>query len=266
MSRPTFPAPAPHARPLMSATRCPTCRAVRAAMAQSGGTFLGLLVGLFLGLAVALGVAIYVTKVPVPFVDRMISRTAEEDAAEAERNRNWNPNATLGGKAAQRPAAEAAPAAAEADAQKPAAEAPPPAAAAAPKESAVPASGDGAPPSVTGKTYSTDPLGDLAQSKSQGKTVAATAPARADGTAAAATEPFLYFVQVGAFRTPEDAQAQRAKLALMGLDAKVSEREQSGRTVYRVRLGPFDRLPDAEKMKEDLQPSGLETALVRVQR
>ena len=76
----------------------------------------------------------------------------------------------------------------------------------------------------------------------------------------------MFFVQVGAFRTPEDAQAQRARLMLMGLDAKTSEREQSGRTVYRVRLGPYERQGDAEKMKSGLESNGLDAALVRVQR
>jgi cell division protein FtsN len=222
------------------------------------------------GLAVALAVAVYVTKVPVPFVDRVISRKASEDAAEAERNKNWNPNAMLGGKqakpadasAAAKPDAPAA--AAEADAPKSkkqvaeeikAAAAKAEAAAKPPAEVAV---------DPKGKVYSSDPLGDLAQTKAGGKSVSTTkAPPE---PAAAASEPFTYFVQVGAYRTPEDAQAQRAKLVLMGLDAKVSEREQSGRTVYRVRLGPYERLSDAEKMKDDLQPSGLETALVRVQR
>lgn len=232
--------------------------------AQQGGTFLGLILGVLLGLVGALVVAVYVTKVPVPFVERVISRPASDDAAEADRNRNWNPNAALGGKAAKSAAkadaptdapSEPAPAPAPEPAKKAEAPAKPTEAAKAPAE---------APVEPKGKTYSSDPLGDLASSKVQGKTVAATTPR--DVPAPAAAEPFTFFVQVGAFRTPEDAQAQRAKLVLMGLDAKVSEREQNGKTVYRVRLGPYERLSDAEKMKEDLAPSGLETALVRVQR
>ena len=95
---------------------------------------------------------------------------------------------------------------------------------------------------------SADPLGDLARAR------------------AAGAEPFLYFVQAGAFRTPEDAESQRAKLSLMGVEAKVTERDQSGRTVYRVRTGPFDRKDDADRMKERLETGGLEAALVRVQR
>ena len=53
---------------------------------------------------------------------------------------------------------------------------------------------------------------------------------------------------------------------MLGFQAKVTEREQSGRTVYRVRLGPFDRKEDADRVKEKLDGNSLETALVRVQR
>lgn len=233
--------------------------------AQRGGTLLGFILGALVGLAVALAVAVYVTKVPVPFVDRVISRKASEDAAEAERNKNWNPNAMLGGKQAK--PSDAPPAAAKADDANASATTkqtadgnkPAPGKAEAPVKPAAEVAVD-----PKGKVYSSDPLGDLAQTKAGGKSVSTTkAPPE---PAATASEPFTYFVQVGAYRTPEDAQAQRAKLVLMGLDAKVSEREQSGRTVYRVRLGPYERLSDAEKMKDDLLPSGLETALVRVQR
>jgi cell division protein FtsN len=67
---------------------------------QKGGFVLGLIVGLLVGLAVALGVALYITKVPIPFVNKVPQRTAEQDAQEAERNRNWDPNAPLALRAA----------------------------------------------------------------------------------------------------------------------------------------------------------------------
>ena len=73
-------------------------------------------------------------------------------------------------------------------------------------------------------------------------------------------------IQVGAYRTSSDADAQKAKLALMGLDAKVSERDQAGRTVYRVRLGPFADKAAAERIRARLEGSGIENTLVRVQR
>ena len=73
-------------------------------------------------------------------------------------------------------------------------------------------------------------------------------------------------MQAGAFRTQEDAEAQRAKLSLMGIEAKVTEREQSGRQVYRVRVGPFGNKDEADRQKEKLDAGGFDTALVRVQR
>jgi cell division protein FtsN len=48
--------------------------------------------------------------------------------------------------------------------------------------------------------------------------------------------------------------------------ARISEREQAGRVVYRVRLGPFDKKDEADKAKVRLDSSGIEAALVRVQK
>ena len=63
--------------------------------AQQGGTFLGLVIGVLLGLGISLAVAVYVTKVPIPFVDRGVAGSAEADKAEMARNNNWNPNAAV---------------------------------------------------------------------------------------------------------------------------------------------------------------------------
>ena len=207
---------------------------------QRGGTFLGLIIGVVIGLGAALAVAVYVTKVPVPFVNKGQSRSTDQDAAEARKNKDWDPNAPLYGKNPARPASAPAMAAV-------------PAAAA----SAVPASAKAAPaiPAVNAKPEAkaapvADPLGDLAKARSS----------------ATGADPFSYFVQVGAYRTADDAESQRAKLSLGGVEARVSEREQSGRTVYRVRVGPFDKREDADKSKEKLEALGMEAALVRVQR
>jgi hypothetical protein len=71
---------------------------------QRGNTVLGFILGLVVGLTVALVVAIYVTKVPIPFLDKGLSRNAEQDAAEQKKNKDWDPNAPLYGKS---PAANA---------------------------------------------------------------------------------------------------------------------------------------------------------------
>lgn len=216
---------------------------------QRGGTIVGFIFGLIVGLGVALAVVVYVMKVPVPFITKGGLRGPEQDAAEAEKNRNWNPNHMLAGKPAPaRPAEPAAPAASEAVA-------PTPSKVAEPKPDAKDAAKDAVAKNAKDKdaskpAASADPLGDFAKAK------ASTATA----------EPFEYFVQAGAFNTQPDADAQRAKLAMLGWEARVSEREQNGRAVFRVRIGPFTKRDDAEVLKEKLDGAGLESALVRVQR
>ena len=89
---------------------------------------------------------------------------------------------------------------------------------------------------------------------------------RASAPARAGAEPFIYYVQAGAFSSPDDAEQQRAKLALQGFAAKITQREQSGRTVHRVRLGPFDSQADAEGQQERVKALGVDAALVRLER
>ena len=48
---------------------------------QRGNTLVGFILGLVVGLLVALGVAVYVTKVPIPFLNKGLTRNAEQDAA-----------------------------------------------------------------------------------------------------------------------------------------------------------------------------------------
>jgi cell division protein FtsN len=218
---------------------------------QLGGTVVGFLAGLLVGLGLALAVAVYVTKVPVPFVDRGVSRKPTQDAIEAEKNRNWNPNAGLAG---AKPAA-------------PKADTPAPEEGAVKAEGTAPAPKPAAPaPSAPPPAASSDPLGDLARSRTQGSAPAPAPVAAAPATSGAEADAFMYFVQAGAFRTAADAEAQRAKLAMLGFDAKVSEREQAGQTVYRVRTGPHRAKTDADATQAKLAGNGIDAALVRVQR
>jgi cell division protein FtsN len=211
---------------------------------QRGGTLLGFIIGVVVGMGAALAVAVYVTKVPVPFVSKGQGHSAEQEAAETKKNKDWDPNAPLYGKHPVRPAQPASASTAPASSPESPATMPVP---------SKPVSGPGPVASTKADAkalVATDPLGELAKAR----------------TAGTPTEPFSFFVQVGAFRTAEDAEGQRAKLLLSGIEAKVTEREQSGRAVFRVRVGPFDKKDEAEKAKDKLDAAGLETALVRVQR
>ena len=220
---------------------------------QRGGTLLGFVLGLVIGLTVALGVAMYVTKVPMPFSNKNQTRSADQDAVEAQKNKDWNPNGALQ--------------------SKPAAPAVPPDPAAAPNTGAAGAAGGAATagtPGPTGSTGATPPAANMpAPAVTADPPLAAPAPAATPQPAtkaAASSDPFTYFVQAGAFKSAADADAQKAKLSMMGIEAKVSEREQAGRAIFRVRSGPFDDKEQAEKIKSRLDASGMDAALVRVQR
>ncbi|WP_295959286.1 SPOR domain-containing protein [Rhodoferax sp.] len=231
---------------------------------QSGGTIIGFIVGVVVGLGSALAVAVYVTKVPIPFMSGKTQISgADHDAAETQKNKDWDPNTPLHGKNPVRPVV---PAATPEPAPESTAAVPPPAAVPVTPPVSVAAKPVAKPelkPAASAPATSADPLGDLAKAKAKAapSTVATAAPALAP-----TAEPFEYFVQAGAFRTTEDAEAQRAKLAMMGMEAKVTEREQSGRTVYRVRMGPYAKRDDAERAKDKLESAGGDTTLVRVQR
>ncbi|PWW45558.1 cell division protein FtsN [Melaminivora alkalimesophila] len=221
---------------------------------QRGGTVLGLILGVILGLGAALAVAIYVTKVPVPFLSKNSPRASDED--EAQRNRNWDPNAPLYGKnPARAPAAPGTPPA-TVGVQEPV----PPAVAGSAPAPAVP---EAKPAQDAAPATSADPLGDLARARANAAPAPA-APAPPPAPPRDVADPFDYFVQAGAFRTQQDADAQRAKLAMLGWEARVSEREQGGRTVFRVRIGPFAKRDDAESLKHKLDGAGVDAALVRV--
>ncbi len=226
---------------------------------QRGGFAMGLIVGLLLGLGIALGVALYVTKAPVPFINKLPQRTAEQDAQEAERNRNWDPNAPLAGRAGAKAASGVVtpgPAPAVVPATPQAAATQPPAA----TQTAPTVGSNGAivPPAVEGR-----PVAKADPKPASEKAAEKPADKPADKPAASANG---YFVQAGAFTRMEDAEQQRAKLAIQGFSAKVMEREQSGRTVYRVRMGPFDSRDEAESQQKKLEGAGIEANLVAVQR
>ncbi|MDO4591466.1 MAG: SPOR domain-containing protein [Comamonadaceae bacterium] len=219
---------------------------------QRGGTILGLIIGLILGLGVALGVAVYVTKVPVPFINKGEQNNSK--LPESERNRNWDPNSPLyGNTSGPKPAPAPAP--------------------------TVPDYSNAAPvtdPVTQPPATAADPLGELAnaqvkaaeakaKAEAEARAKAAAAAAAASASAPAANDGFNYFVQAGAFRSKTEADAQRAKLAMLGWEARISEREQNGRTVFRVRVGPFAKRGDAEQLKQRLDAAGVDSALVRVQ-
>ena len=63
-------------------------------------------------------------------------------------------------------------------------------------------------------------------------------------------------VQAGAYNTRQAAEAQRAKLALMGVNTQVVEVQSNGKTLYRVQTRSMDS-KHANQVRETLQQNGV---------
>ncbi|NBT77514.1 MAG: SPOR domain-containing protein [Betaproteobacteria bacterium] len=262
-----------------------------------GGTFAGLLAGILIGLGTALSVAIFVTKAPVPFLNKA-TRAPERALDPKTPEAAPDPNKPLFSRNRADPSAAAppepsilfpgpdrnAPTSTERQASEPEVETNP---------SPGASSGTSVRPPVTSASSAQMPPTVLAPS-AQALSPAPNAPARvsvpAQGAApmppsvaaapasvpaqAAAPAPSAsgssgasgegYVLQAGAFRTVEDAEAMRGRLALLGFEARVIGSEVNGFAVQRVRIGPFARMDDMTRARTKLTESGIEVSVVRV--
>lgn len=72
-----------------------------------------------------------------------------------------------------------------------------------------------------------------------------------------------YVLQIAAYTTAQEAEQQKAKLALQGFDAKVMTHENNGVKYFRVRLGPFDKMDEAQTAKDKLHALKIESLLIK---
>src|SRR5215510_3921678 len=74
-----------------------------------------------------------------------------------------------------------------------------------------------------------------------------------------------YFLQAGSFQNPADADNLKARIALMGMEANVEPANLAGKGVwYRGRLGPYTRVDDINRVRQQLTQNGLSVSLVKV--
>jgi len=92
---------------------------------------------------------------------------------------------------------------------------------------------------------------------------AASAPPAA--AAPAAADNARYILQAGAFGASGDAEATKAKLAMMGLAARVESAQINGKTVYRVRMGPYGSAGELSEAKQKLDGTGLQAMAIKAQ-
>lgn len=214
---------------------------------QAGGTILGFIFGLIVGLGIAVGVAVVVTKTPVPFLNKLGKQDKTPDLTPGQAS---DPNKPLyGNKAPAKEAAkdfskdvDAAPPAADAE-KKPAAVSEKPKTADKPKPDAK--------PEAEHKPADAKP----ADSKD-----AKAVPPKPD----AAEEKWIYYLQAGAFREQADAESTKAKLALSGFEASISERPSDNGPLYRVRVGPFNQVEAMNRARVKLSDNGMDVAVIRI--
>jgi len=91
-----------------------------------------------------------------------------------------------------------------------------------------------------------------------------TAPPAATIVADAATDNTRYLLQAGAFEASGQAEELKAKIAMLGLGARVESAQISGKTVYRVRMGPYGTAGDLSEAKRKLSAGGLPAMAIKV--
>jgi cell division protein FtsN len=224
---------------------------------QSGGTFLGIVLGLIVGLGIAVVVALYITRAPTPFVAKALNGgDTSASAAVSPPAGQFDPNRILQGKS---PGLAVAPSTTAAAPENTAPQ---------PDAKAVAPSGIFNEPQIV----EVPPATPAAQAPNQ-----AAAPAqapvqtpRAPAAATAAVAPPVvneantgYFLQIGAYKTTQDAQQQRARLALQGFESTVTQRDSGGITYFRVRIGPFSKFDEMNNTRQQLSNAGIDSAVIR---
>jgi cell division protein FtsN len=75
----------------------------------------------------------------------------------------------------------------------------------------------------------------------------------------------LYVIQVAAYRTQEDADAQKARLALLGVESRIEKVTIDNKdTYYRVRVGPEKNLAKAHTLMARLEQNGVQAVLIKL--
>ncbi|RSZ58434.1 SPOR domain-containing protein [Massilia atriviolacea] len=209
---------------------------------QQGNTLTGIVIGLIVGLVIAVAVALAITKGATPFTDKTgkAGKMSEPTAGQAA-----DPNKPLYG---NKDAARAA--------NKQVTEKPKP---------ATPAEADPLGAAIANMKEKAAP----APAPAPAPTQVATAPAQnviPSSAAEPAEEKITYYLQAGAFREVADAENTRAKLALLGFEAVISERANDSGVLHRVRIGPFGQVESMNKARAKLVDAGIDVAIVRNQK
>ena len=75
----------------------------------------------------------------------------------------------------------------------------------------------------------------------------------------------VYFIQAGAFQNPAEADNQKARLAILGFESNVETASLPDKgSFYRVRLGPYTKVEDLNRVRQSLAQNGIDATLVKL--
>src|SRR6185436_13064599 len=75
----------------------------------------------------------------------------------------------------------------------------------------------------------------------------------------------VYFIQAGSFQNPADADNQKARLAILGFESSVEPANLPEKGVwYRVRLGPYTKVEEINRVRQALAQNGIDASLVKI--
>ena len=219
----------------------------RLPLRQQGSTLVGIIIGLVIGLVIAVIVALMITKGQSPFTERTsrAGKPAESSGKIADPNKPMYGN---------RDAVRSANRDFEREQKQPQA-APAPAPAADPLQAVVDRIQNGA-ESKAGTPAAPVPP----------NTAAPPTQSAAPAPSPAGEDKWVYYLQAGAYRETSDAEAVRAKLALLGFEASVTDRTTDSGVLHRVRVGPFSQVETMNKVRSKLSENGVDVAVVRNQK
>ncbi len=192
-----------------------------------GGLMTGLLAGLVIGVAVAVGVAMFINRGASPFSDKVASATQAVVAQIPSAPEVLRP----AGSGDDVPTVASAPA--SAPAQK-------------------------ASEGERFDFYTMLPGLSEKDGKPPAKPAAskpASAPAKVETRA---------WLQAGSFQNEQDADNLKAKLALLGIEARIQTQEIPEKGLWhRVRIGPFTNPAEIDKVRAQLKANGVESSIVK---
>lgn len=106
--------------------------------------------------------------------------------------------------------------------------------------------------------------GNQTKPEAQVSDKAAKSDVKEAGAAAKSEENGVYYLQAGAYKNSTEAEGMRAKLALLGYEASISEMISQNGTLHRVRIGPFTQAEAMNRTRAKLAENGVEAAVTKM--